>query len=352
MKRSFFYLLVLTALAVLAALLLSRDEPSSGDTTGSALFMQDMAGQINDVDRVEVVTAGKQPVVTLIRAEEKWQVEQMSGYQADWPKLQKLLSALATAKIIETKTDKPEYYSRLGVEGVDSTDAASVLVRLFADDQAVSIIVGNRAQGRSGQYVRLEGEAASALVDQNLDVPTETHEWANKRIIDINSSEVAEVEIVHPDGERVLVTKISADQTDFELVGKPPEREIKSSWAVNSLGSVLSLLDLETVRTAGDMDWSNAVRMRVLLFSGVEIMADMMEADGEKLVRLRASHPAAKVTTNQGDEETVTRAAEDVATTVTNINQRVTGWVYGITGYKYDAMIKKPEDLLKPVESP
>ena len=352
MKRSFLFLVVLTVLAVSAALLLSRDESPSGVASDSTLFLRDMAGQINNVDRVEVVTAGQQPVATLIRATDKWQVEQMGGYPADWPKLKKLLSALATAKIIETKTDKPEYYPRLGVEGVDSADTASVLVKLIAGDQSVIVIVGNRAQGRSGQYVRLQGNAASALVDQNLEVPTETREWANKRIIDISSTEVAEVEIVHPDGERVLVTKVSADQSDFELVGKPPERETKSSWAVNSLGSVLSLLDLETVHAARDMDWSDAVRMRVLLFSGVEIMADMKEADGEKLFRLQASHPAAKVTTDQDDDETAIKAAEDVANTVTDINQRVTGWVYGIAGHKYDAMVKKPEDLLKPVESP
>ena len=54
MKRGFLFLLILTALAVLAALLLSRDESSPGDTTGSTLFLQDMAGQINNVDRVDV----------------------------------------------------------------------------------------------------------------------------------------------------------------------------------------------------------------------------------------------------------------------------------------------------------
>ena len=31
------------------------------------------------------------------------------------------------------------------------------------------------------------------------------------------------------------------------------------------------------------------------------------------------------------------------------INQRVSGWAYRVPKYKYDAMTKKPEDLLKPL---
>ena len=360
MKRNFFYLAALTLLALLAVVVFAPGNRPSGKPSADTLLLPEILGQVNDVSRVEIISAGNLTVATLLRSGNGWQLEQMGGYQADWPKLKALLAALAQARVVEAKTDKPEYYARLGVEDVDSRDAGSVLVKLSIGDQTTGILIGNQVQGRQGQYVRLQNATASALVDREIDVSTERLDWADSGIVDINASEVAEVEIIHPQGERVLVTRISADQTDFDFVGLPQGREIKSSGAVNSLGSVFSMLDMETAQPAGSVDWSAAVKMRLLMFSGVEIMAEMVEAGDEYLLRLNAGHPAAYVVKSPAEEngdsaeqqDIEKRALDDAAKTVENINQRVDGWVYGIAKYKYDALVKKPEDLLKPLESP
>ncbi|GMR14846.1 MAG: hypothetical protein BMS9Abin30_0456 [Gammaproteobacteria bacterium] len=355
MKRGFIYLLAATILALVAVAVFVPGELSVEDTAANALLLPDLANRVNDVDRVDIITAGDTVVATLKKAADYWQLEQMKGYQADWPKLQRLLADLATARVVEVKTDKPEYYVRLGVEDVASEDAGSVLVRLSSGEETTGVLIGRRAQGRPGQYVRLQDSVTSALLDRTLDVPTKQLDWVNKRIIDISASEVAEVEIIHPEGGRVLLTKISADQTDFDLVGLPPDREIRSSWAVNSLGSALSLLDLESVRPADSVDWNAAVRMRVLMFSGLEIMAEMVELGEDNLVRLQASNPAAAVVKDEAgitsDDSVEQRAAQDVAKMVTDINQRVNGWAYAIARYKFEAMVKTQEDILKPVES-
>jgi hypothetical protein len=230
------------------------------------------------------------------------------------------------------------------------------LVRVAIGDQSTGILVGHEAQGRQGQYVRLQDTAGSVLVDREFDVPATSLAWADSRIIDINSSEVAEVEVIHPAGERVLVIRVSADQTDFDLAGLPPDREIRSSWAVNSLGSVFSMLNMQSVRPEADVDWGDAVKMRLLTFSGVEIIADLVQHGDTYLLRLHASHPDASVVQDDnGDSddarETRKQMADDVAKQVDAINQKAGGWAYGISKQKYEAMVKKPEDLLKPLAS-
>lgn len=350
MKRGFAYLLVATILALVAVLVFVPREHAGEQSAIDALLIPGLADRINDVDRVDIVTAGDTVVATLTRTAADWQLEQMGGYHADWPKLQELLAGLAQAKVAQVKTDKPRYYARLGVEDVASEDADSVLVKLSSGDETIGILIGHPAQGGAGQYVRLEDSAASALLDRTLDVSTELLDWADKRIIDINASEVAEVEIIHPQGGRVFVTRISADQTDFDLVGLPPGRETQSSWSVNSFASSLSLLDFESVRSADSVDWQAAVRMRLLTFSGLEIMAELVEADSQYLVQLSASHPAAQVVDYDNDD-IAQQAAEDVADRVAEINQRVNGWAYGIAKYKYEGMVKTQEDILKPLES-
>lgn len=362
MKRGFLYLAGLTLTAIVIVFLLAPEDVSMEKSSQHTLLLPTIAEQINEVDRVEIVKAGETVVATLLKNDAAWQVEQMGGYHADWSRLQPLLMALAKARVIETKTDKPEYYARLGVEDISADDADSVLVRIGHADQMTGILIGHEAQGRQGQYVRLQNAPGSALVDRVFEVPRETAGWTDNRIIDVNSAEVAEVEIFHPDAERVLVMRISADQTDFDLAGLPPDRELRSSWAVNSLGSVFTMLNMETVRPADDpadnpadnMDWSNAVKLRLLMFSGVEILADLLEQEDEYLLRLKASHPAAAVTQDESDlseeqQAIEERAASDVANRVEEINRKVSGWVYGISKTKFEAMTRKPEDLLKPL---
>jgi len=356
MNRSFLYLAVLTLLAVLLVVVFAPEDGPSGKTA-DVLLLPEISNKINDVDRVEIISAGSHTVATLVRTGDGWQIVQMGGYHANWVRLQALLAGLAQARVVEPKTDKPEYYGRLGVEDIAVADAGGVLVRVSIGDHSSGILIGLRAQGGPGQYVRLQKTAASALVDRELDVSTELLDWVDSAIIDISASEVAELEVIHPQGERVFVMRISADQTDFDLVGLPQGREIKNSWAVNSLGSVLSMLRMETVRSGDSVDWSDAVKMRLLMFSGAEIMADMLEADGEYLLRLHASFPAADVVKfeNEGsvEQKDIKKQAEDdVAKKVKDINQKVSGWAYGISKQKFDAMVKQPEDLLKPLEAP
>lgn len=363
MKRSFLYLAVLTLVALAAVVFLVPKDSSSGISAVDTLLLPGIAGRINDVNRVEIVTAGSNTIATLVRDEGQWRVEQMGGYRADWSKLQALLAALAQARVIEPKTDKPEYYDRLGVEEVTAENAGSVLVSFSIGDQTTGVLIGHQAQGRQGQYVRLLGSPGSALVDREFDVPRQMIDWADSRIIDINSSEVAEVEIIHPTSERVLVMRISADQTDFDLAGFLGDREIKSSWAVNSLGSVFTMLNMETVRPASSIDWTDAVKMRLLSFSGMEILADLVQLEDEYLLRLHADHPAASVVQDDSEDSAGTQVSEeqaeieeqaeaDVAAMVDAINQKVDGWAYGISKQKFEDMTKKPEDLLKPLETP
>ena len=129
MKRSFLYL---TALTVVAILVVTFTGPGGTpvNSTEQALLLPELSKQINGVDRVEIITAGNNVVATMVKPGNSWQLVQMDGYQADWQKLRTMLADLAQARVVENKTDKPEYYARLGVEDIDAADAGGVLVKL------------------------------------------------------------------------------------------------------------------------------------------------------------------------------------------------------------------------------
>jgi len=326
-KRHFSYLL-LVAIVVTIAVLLVPSKTGRQAEHEAGPFLPQLAERINDISVVRLSTMGGAEVVTLERVNSAWVVQESSAYPADWSVLKPLLADLSQAVVVEVKTSNPEYYHRLGVEDPDLEDSVSKLIEFPGDESLPGVIVGNSAQGRDGQYLRLQGEARSVLVDRDITLPLNSAAWLSREIVDVADSDVVSVSISHPDGGRVAIERESADVTDFTLLDIPEGREAASAWSVNQLASVLSGLELDGVSPAEEHDWSNAGELQLVTSDGLQVVVLMIEEDENRWIRVEAS-------------------GSDAADP---INERVNGWAYRIPLYKYDAMNKRMDDVLAAVE--
>lgn len=371
-RKHFSWLLGVTVVAAIIVLLLpGRTGQESGFTRKP--FLPELEAQVNDLDWLRVRQAGDTVVVTLERGEQYWRVQEFHGYRADWEQLRSLLAELAQAEIVEAKTANPDYYDRLGVEDVSAEDAGGLRLEFAEATGLPAVIVGNRPEGRSGRYLRLAKVAESVLVDRNLDVPGTAADWLDKTIVDIADSEVVEVEIVHPDGERIEARKTSADDEHFELLNVPEEREIRSAWTVDSLANALAALNLEAVAPQDELDWTDAVSFSLITADGLRVEVDGIvveeeqgeaeaetdpaaAAPAEHWVRLQAglyqtaldsAVEAPEADDAESDAEGEPAAVVDTTARAAEINRRVSGWAYRVPKYKFDAMNKRMEELLK-----
>lgn len=384
-RKHFSWLLVIT-LVVAAAVLLVPGKTGREAGLEKTALLPDLPQRVNELDQVRFVGAGDTVIATLQRTEDHWQVEELYGYRADWNRLRALLADLAQAEVVEAKTANPEYYGRLGVEDVASAAASGVRIEFSEASGVPAVIIGKRAEGREGRYVRVQGAAASALIDRNLDLPQTREDWLAKTIVDVADSEAVEFEIRHADGERIVARKVSADDEHFALQDIPEGREIRSAWTVDSLAGSLSALNLEAVAPESEIDWNGAVRFGLVTADGLrldvelaqrapaqgEAAAEGQEPEPEHWIRLQAglyqtavesaveaagdaapetgpetgpaTGPATEDATAEGAEE---QAAADAAARATEINRRAAGWAYRIPKYKYDSMCKRMEDLLQ-----
>jgi hypothetical protein len=387
MSRKHFSLLLGLTLAVTLLVLLVPGKTGKESEFRKSRLLPDMQEQVNDLAWLRFTGAGGATIATLRRGDDGWVVEESDDYRADWERLRALLADLTQAEIVEAKTANADYYDRLGVEDIDLPDAGGTQIGFAEASGLPALIVGKRAEGRNGQYVRLRGTAESALIDRPLDLPAAASDWLEKQIVDVADSEVVEIEIGHPDGERVVATRASADDENFELQDIPEGREIRSAWTVNSLANALSSLTLEAVAGDGAIDWTDAVRFGLVTADGLRIDVELAvraadgangeteegpdgevddglaDSEGEYWIRLQAGlhqtavgsgvgieeEPAGGKSTVDGaaEEELVEdAAADDAAARARAINQRVTGWAYRIPQYKFDSMNKRLEDLL------
>ncbi|MEE4173897.1 MAG: DUF4340 domain-containing protein [Xanthomonadales bacterium] len=361
MKRSTLHALIV-ALAVVVgaiALLVPRGTERPAETQGLSA-VPGLEERVNEVTRLTVTGAGEQVLATLRRGEAGWTVDELSGYPARIETLREVLGGLARAEVMEPKTDNPAYYDRLGVEPVAGEDAGGLRLDLAAsDDDQWSVIVGNEAPARGGHYLRMADATGSVLARFDANIPGNAAGWADTRVVDLMSAEVAEVRVMHADGEVITASKTSADETDFTLAELPEGREIKSAWSVNSLGSALSTLDFEAVRPADGFDWTGASELRTVRFDGLVVIAHLLrtEEDGD-WVRLEVETPWLEASTSvesgddagdaaSGEPDVNAAAAAELEQTASALAERTRGWAYRIPGYKADAMVPRLADLLR-----
>lgn len=346
-KRFIWLLLATTLLAVLVLVFPGRTGKESG--IEQSAFLPDLAKKVNDISWFRITGAGGETVATLRRVGDSWVVEEASNYRADWSQIKALLAALSQAEVVEKKTSNPDYYARLGVEDIRSPDAGGVMVT-FADDSGLApVIIGNRAQGRSGQYARLQGAETSVLIDSEIDLPGERDDWLDKTIIDIPDAEVVEVRIEHSDGEKVRAARKSADDENLDLQDVPEGRDIKSEWSVNSLANSLAALDLQAVMPATQLNWDGAVKFWELTADGVTVDAELVEIKPEEedsqpghWIRLEAGVYSTGMETSADSVD-----VSDATARASEINSRVSGWAYQIPRYRFETMTQRMENLLQ-----
>ncbi len=358
-KKHFSWLLALTVIIAAVIFLLPGKTGHESEFAVRPLIAGPQTW-VNDVTRVRIVKAGNQTVATLSRGEQGWRVEEAQSYAADWVKLKSMLAALAQAQVIEPKTTNPAYFDRLGLMDVADAASSAVMVVIGEGDKAMTLLIGHAAQGRQGQYVRFADHDQALLIDRTVDVASETRDWLDRSIIDLKEAEVVEATITHPDGEQIKVRKNSADDQNFTLQGLPKGREIQSGWSVNALGASLSGLVLDEVAADSQIDWSQAIQVRLLTADSLEVNAELAKSDDKSWLRLAASAYAPeqkaeqKVTPTdekQADAATTKEAAAaELGKRVEAINNRVGAWAYAIPDYKAEVMSKRLEDLLKPVK--
>lgn len=324
MSKRHFSILLLIAVVVALAVFLVPSRTGHQAQQDHSKFLPELADAVNDISVVRLSARGGSETVTLERVDDKWVVQESSNYPADWSVLKPLLADLSQAEVVEEKTSNPEYYHRLGVEDPDSADAASKLVEFPGNESLPGVIIGNSAQGRDGQYLRLQGEALSVLVDRNITLPLNGSGWLERDIIDVADSDVVSLSISHADGEVVEIERESTEETDFTLLNIPEGRAIASAWSVNQLASMLSGLELDGVSLVDEVDWEGATELQIQTSDGLQIDALLMEDEEKRWIRLEAS-------------------GSDAAD---SINERVNGWAYSIPLYKFDALNKRMDDIL------
>jgi predicted Rdx family selenoprotein len=145
-------------------------------------------------------------------------------------KLAQLVNTLSQARVLEAKTAKPEYYARLGVEGVDSANGQSTLLTLRTTNKQWSLLIGNIATSGLGHYAREPKQRRSYLINQVIDLPVSRADWLIPKVLDINSRDLTRVVMSGPDP-----IELHQDASGWQLTDRQGEEALVYPDVLNQL---------------------------------------------------------------------------------------------------------------------
>ena len=305
------------------------------------MFLPGLLESLDDIERVEIVRRGEEPVATLERDASGWMVLERDGYPADLRKIRHALLTLAETQILEAKTADAALHDRLGVEAIMADTAGGIAVRLVGTAAPVEFIVGDAA-GEYRRYVRRQNEDQSYLINRDPELGTTVIDWLDAAIVDIDSARVQQVTVSRPDGETLVVSKDVRGQPNFTVENLPEERELLYASIANVMGNVLEGLALDDVERLTDAT-EEVIVTEFRTFDGLLITAESSERDEGTWVSF-----AATADQTLPPESTETRAAAEAE--AAEINGRVRGWRYKIPTYKFEQLTREMTDLLQAVD--
>ena len=329
------WLLGITAVAVVLAVLVSRSSGPKSDPLAGQPVLPEAAKRLADIGRMALVHGDQK--TTLVRESDKWSVEERGGYPADVTKVRQALLALADMRFVEPKTAQPQSYPRLQVEDAGGKDSKSTLVTLADDKGALlgEVIVGkHRADqlggGEGGIYVRKSGNAQSWLAEGNLDLADTTAAWLDKKLVDLPMAQVKQAVLTQPDGTKVTLTR-DKPEDKLSLVDMPKDKKLKYPSVLDDTAGVLGALQLDDVRPAKDFEFpkDGVTKAQFISFSGLTMAVELADKDGVSWARFSAS--------GSGDAEKQ----------ATDLNTALSPWIYALSSAKAKTLRDKLDDLVE-----
>ena len=377
--------------AVVAAVTLHHGESAVQETPAAGKLFPAFAASLNNSATVELKK--KDGVTTLRKSADSWGLAEKNGYPVDMSAVRKTLIGLSELTATEARTEDPKLYAKLGVEDPDAEGSTSTLltVKDEAGKELASLIVGKEHAGKSFTahqvYVRKPGEKKSWLANGDLALKEKGADWLDKKILEVKRERVRAVEIRHADGEVVAVDRDKPDTKDFTLHDVPDGKELTYPSAPTSVADALGYLNLEDVVPAESMDMKEGVACtsKFTCFDGLTITVLTKDAGEKTYARFEASYEAPLTAagpspapetkpgepkdpsqastpdskdsaTKEGapktDEKPKAKTAEEVQKEVSELNARLSKWVYQIPSYNKSSFEKKKAELLKDKVTP
>lgn len=325
--RAFLSLLFLTLIAVVGAIVVLVVEQSNvvAADRGGDLMFPELGARMGDVTQVTV--EARRYTLTLERRGDQWLAINRGDYPVRAEPIDQLLTAMAQVTEFEPRTDNPERYAELDVEGPGPGREAEDMhfTAQTADGTVLAdAIVGAPSQSigatHSGTFVRRFDEERTWLVDGAVFFPNYLPEWFDN-LFSVPGPEVGRVTIFAGDSMLFDASKVDFVTGDYVLdyldpAFQRPNIEAEDNAIRNLAQAIVSTTFDDAVPRETIVVPADARTVRFETRGGLGLSITLVPDGDRMLVLYEASAPAGS-------------ADEALAA---SIRQRTENWAFELPG--------------------
>ncbi len=355
-KQTLALLSIVTLVMLVAALQMSKKdqrppEAVIGDNSNPALFPS-LTEQLDKVSRIEINSP--EGVFSVSKNNAIWGLDSKQGYPVASDKVAQVLNGMASLNRIEAKTQKDSLYHKLELQDRSVEGAKSTQVSLnSAEGSIASVLIGKTSMAKTdtslqAMYVRLPKDKQTWLAHSPMRLEKNPDNWLDKDILKIAQKRIQSVSVSPASGEPVHISKASAEDSDYQFQDLPAGAKVEKAYQLGSMASILASLSLEDVKAAKDAE-TPAERNQAVFktFDGLSVTMDIhhqAEADQYWASLSLQADPTATAGTANSD-------SVDVVKEATDINAKTQGWLYQLTNYKMENLLKPRAELFTTAEA-
>ncbi|MHC4512666.1 MAG: peptidylprolyl isomerase [Planctomycetota bacterium] len=288
--------------------------------------------------------------VTINKQGDGFVVTSRLSYPADTSKIWGLIADMEGIKCATEISRSKDALAELGVDG----GKESTSVRLFDRDgkEIVGVIAGKSEDKLRGNYVRLSAKDIVYVSTEFLSFKTDDLDYLNKTMLEVQEKDIAKVEVKGKDRQPYTIE--SPKESEIKLLGIPTGKGGKTYdyESVFRAGTNLSFEDFKPQSELADLVFDTTYTVTKRFQPAYDL--SIAKQDDKYWVKCKAVYRGPdirKVAVIKGDETKEDTERKDKliegAKEVDRFNGRHQGWVYEISSYTAENMIKKFDDLVE-----
>jgi len=348
MKPKKLLLLSVVTIAIIIVATLTNQSRAPQTKIEKETLFPELANRINDVASIKIKSNGNPDVILKKMEGGQWVIQSADNYPAQIDKIKDVVVSLSQLKILATKTDNPELYPELGVEGT-AVDNTSSLLLTFSDQSGTalaSLIVGkprknNTGNNRPNLYVRKADAKNALLVEGYLQLKSNNNAWYERNVINIPASRIQDINIIKSNGAKLAIRKLAEGDTDFKVI---EGNTASPSVLLNKLGTFFEDMNVEGVHAINNFEFpDNTTITTFTTFNGLIITVKNVSIDDKAFAHFSFTSAAipghGSINTETTDEMPGSNSETISAEEESQLWDQFLGhWVYEIPEFKFETL--------------
>ena len=276
-------------LAVGAASLLTLI-PQGSDNTQQLLFPELSLEKLGEISNIKITAKGE--TIEISRdGKKQWQIAQARNYPANPFKVREVLSVFLANKL-EEKTTDADYYTYLGVEDYDGTDAQSVLVEIDDSENTWRLLLGLPAkQMKDGQYARIPDTESSWLIDRQAIIQTAQADWWQTEILHLPQDDIREIVATDLATDKVLNISRATMGEELIVTNDGIEADKVPAFRIKQVAAVTDYMKFKDLILSPDKELNEHLATIIYTsFQGLKISVDTYKHDTSTFFTVHTDH--------------------------------------------------------------